>query len=505
MKNKIGYLFLCVVITYNVGFAQIKYDYQWVIAYGLVDTSSGSALLKFTDNSLLVDSIPTHFQFVSCNASMCDASGNLIFYSDGCQVADADYNIMPGGDSINPGIVHDVYCSGYPLTAQSMMSLPSSIDEDKYFLFHLKEDLIQGEGAVINEFLQTTIDMTLNDGKGEVIEANKSIIEHQFASGEITAVKHSDGQSWWLIVPEYKSPHYVTWLLSADTLAMPFFQSVGDTVLGRGNGQAKFSPNGTKYARYDDKVGLQIFDFDRQTGLFSNPQQIVWDTVMPWASLDFSGSGRYLYLSAIYDVFQFDTEAEDIGSSKQTVATWDGFLWENVVATNFWQCERGPDCRIYMTTTSSTPYLGVIMYPDRAGIECDVRQHSVLLPALNYHTIPYHPNYRLDTEYPTCDTSIQLVVQALPAAPPRSAVEVWPNPATSAITLQGHVPPQVREVSVRVYNLQGQQIGVWQVATPGDELHLDIDVSNWPSGIYTYQVLSTEGFWGGGGRMVVAR
>ena len=171
--------------------AQYKYDYQWVIGKDLVSTSEGAALLKFTENPMYIDSVPSQFEFVSCNASMCNGVGDLAFYSDGCQIADADHSIMPGGDSINPGIVHDIYCSGYNLTIQSMLPLPAALDPDKYFLFHLKNNLIPNVAIEPNELLQTTINISLNEGKGEVTEANKLILEYPFSWGELSADRKS--------------------------------------------------------------------------------------------------------------------------------------------------------------------------------------------------------------------------------------------------------------------------------------------------------------------------
>ena len=486
--------------------AQYKYDYQWVIGYDLLSGSSGKAILNFNQSPIHLDSSQNNFYFETANTSICDENGNLVFYSDGCQIADASHEVMQGGEEINPGWVHDEYCDfGYIGSLQSMMSLPSINNEEQFSIFHILREEVTGQGILATKLLASTIDMNGNAGLGEAINTNTTLFENSFSSGELCAVKHADTASWWVLLPLYNSDKYLTFRWQADTVAEYFIQAVGDSMKGRGNGNATFSPDGTKYARYDNYSSLQIFDFDRSTGLFNNPQQIVWDDSLNWGSCAFSGSGRYLYVSEIVTVQQFDMQADDIAASRVEVAVWDGFRYLGAYPTSMFQMMRGPDCRIYITTASSSPYLGVIAYPDRPGLACDVRQHHVFLPAWNFLTIPYHPNYRLDTEYPTCDSSIALVVQALPAAPPPPNIEVWPNPASTHTTLQGHIPPQVREVSVRVYSASGQVVYRAQVATPGDTLHTDIDVSVWPSGVYTYQVISTDGTWGGGGRVVVMR
>ena len=60
---------------------------------------------------------------------------------------------------------------------------------------------------------------------------------------------------------------------------------------------------------------LDIFDFDRCTGLFSDPVNITIDDSNSLGGLAFSPNSRFLYVSSVLDVYQYDTEASDIASS----------------------------------------------------------------------------------------------------------------------------------------------------------------------------------------------
>ncbi len=70
---------------------------------------------------------------------------------------------------------------------------------------------------------------------------------------------------------EYKTSQFYSWLLTPDSIYGPFSQTIGVDINYDGIGQAKFSPDGSQYAivnLYQNTV--QLFDFDRCLGLFSN-------------------------------------------------------------------------------------------------------------------------------------------------------------------------------------------------------------------------------------------
>ena len=140
--------------------AQYKYDYNWIVGYSNSPTTANGNLLNFNISPVVAVNVPDYqFETQSCNLTMSDASGNLIFYSDGCQIANANFEVMLGGDSINPGEVHDEYCSGYNDLEQSMLALPSMVSPDKYLVFHVKN--VFTPSTIVNRFLlKTTIDMS---------------------------------------------------------------------------------------------------------------------------------------------------------------------------------------------------------------------------------------------------------------------------------------------------------------------------------------------------------
>ncbi|MBX2927091.1 MAG: hypothetical protein KF852_04590 [Saprospiraceae bacterium] len=138
---------------------------------------------------------------------------------------------------------------------------------------------------------------------------------------------------------------------------------------GRGEVQAVFSPNGRKFALAHSAQSVTVFDFDRCTGLLSNPYDIrLWPPVVSGRGLAISPSSRYLYVSNIVDLYQYDLYAADISLSVLHIDTYDGFM--PPLHTTFYQQKLAPDGKIYMTANNGVDVLHVIHQPDSAGVAC---------------------------------------------------------------------------------------------------------------------------------------
>jgi len=173
--------------------------------------------------------------------------------------------------------------------------------------------------------------MNKNGGKGEVIAKNQILVQDSLIPN-LEAVKHANGEDWWILTPETNNNKFYRFLITKDSILGPYSQTAGTTYPGDLFSQAVFSPDGTKYAKYDTYNNLDIFDFDRCTGLLSNHQNIfVHDTAdmaigAAVAGIAFSPNSQYLYVSSSgLLVYQFDILASNIAASIDTVAIYDGY------------------------------------------------------------------------------------------------------------------------------------------------------------------------------------
>ncbi|MBK8565638.1 MAG: hypothetical protein IPN76_20400 [Saprospiraceae bacterium] len=71
--------------------------------------------------------------------------------------------------------------------------------KNKYTLFHLKLDYHPVFILARTTLYMTMIDMSLNDGLGEVIEINRELLTNG-RFGSVNAIKHANGRDWWIYV-----------------------------------------------------------------------------------------------------------------------------------------------------------------------------------------------------------------------------------------------------------------------------------------------------------------
>ncbi len=258
--------------------------------------------------------------------------------------------------------------------------------------------------------------MANDDGFGEVIEVNQIFLKDTLCYGKLTATKHANGRDWWLLIPKWNSAVYFTFLLTPNGLVSYGTQKIGSAPLTNA-GQSVFSPDGTKYVRYNvpgSQVGgyLDIFDFDRCTGLLSNPRNLHLTTQVGMPGAAISPNSRYLYVANGLWLHQYDLEATNLAASKVLIGTYDGY--QSPSPTPFFMLQLAPNGKIYMNSASSVDVLHVIHSPDLPGSACRLEQHGVQLPTRNDWSMPNFPNYRLGPlDGSPCDT---LGLDNLPAA-----------------------------------------------------------------------------------------
>lgn len=166
---------------------------------------------KFNDSSFIKDFVvlpnPLMVRDGSGKATIADNEGNLLFYTDGFDVYNLHHRIMEKGDSVFAieGQLLNYYSfpSGVNIPDWTII-LPSLEKENEYYLFYLgiKDDEIspsQFRGSGLN---YSIIDISKNDGLGEVIEKNLNLIDLKSNHGSLQAIRHANGRDWWILVRE---------------------------------------------------------------------------------------------------------------------------------------------------------------------------------------------------------------------------------------------------------------------------------------------------------------
>jgi hypothetical protein len=503
-------LCLSIVFTlfFQTGFSQFKHDYIWTLGYNSQSGHPlhGNPILDFNNNNLNISKEYLPIEYFLTNITMSNGDGDLIFSSNGCFITNSTYEIMENGDNLNldgMGFYDNACPDGYTVS-KGIITIPFPNHSGQYLLIHQSGTFSNTPPfTFVNKLLFSEIEMNMNLGKGSVIDKNQVIIEDTLHAGDLNAVKHSNNIDWWIITPKRSSNKYFKIIIDSNGISEILEQSIGIPTSENttASGQLIFSSDGTKLARFNKTDQVYLYDFDRGTGELSNFQQLITtDSTISVGGVAFSSNNRFLYVSAQFNIYQFDLWASDIQASKVEVGTFDNFFEFDVSPVTFFLMQMGPDCRIYIIPPNSSQYIHVIHNPDEKGEACNFEQRAIKLPALNNVTLPNFPNYRLGTSFPVCDSNI--VITASPMIfHAEEVVKIYPNPVSDILRVELFEPFQ-KEGEMILYNQTGQAVRFFELGS--GESEFQFSVSELVSGMYFYRI-SESGTLRKSGKIIVQK
>lgn len=335
---------------------------------------------------------------------MADSTGTeVLYYSNGLHIYNRDNQIMENGDTINPGYWWELSHPQPYVFMISGLSIPFPRRPNEYLYFHQRYDNLPTPPICCwfpRNVYYSHIDMAQNNGLGKVISKNNSIYsEHNSGFG---LTKTGDNQAWWLVFGELRSNIYQVYLIDSSGVNFHHIDTIGPNIYANNflldqPSLGGFSPDGTKYAKYDYWHGITVLDFDRCSGELSNGYFYPVDSTNEFTSLAFSPNSRYIYYNENRQLMQLDTWRIPSENPIDTIAFWDGYyeLEIPVLVDGLAFSQLAPDGKIYMSATGSSRHLHVIDRPNLPSQACGFRQHGFPLPTSNFGTIPHFPNYRL--------------------------------------------------------------------------------------------------------------
>ncbi len=484
MRNVLKLIYtLSLIVYWHYCFSQGRDNY-WPLGYDSYsgNSSFGGMELTFPQNIAALDTHSRPMSFVFTNAAIGNDTGNILFYTNGVFIANALDDTMSNGNGINPSFyTTQFYNSGLRLPQASVI-IPTPGSSTNYYLFHMTEDIATPVFKP-GYLYMSNIDMSLDNGLGEVVSKNNILINDTLYPGSLTLTRHGNGRDWWMLVPRWgQDIGYYTLLVTPDTIQQTNYQIFPFD--GLQGGQACFSPDGSKYM-ISYWWGVAFFDFDRCDGTLTFIDNKVFPDSAFCLGASISPNSRYTYVThGGFEILQYDLQATNIIASEQVVATYDGFQAPAGWNTNFWMHQLGPDGKIYINTTSTTMALHVIDDPDSSGVACDVQQHAILLPHFNA-TLPNFPNYYLGALTGSiCDS---LTSQSEPVAHD-FRLKIYPNPNDGNFTV-GYLQPRNEEAVMRIFSREGKLI-YYETLTEWSSIHYTMLPQALPPGLYLLSLTS---------------
>jgi len=300
-------------------------------------------------------------------ASMADANGSLLFYTDGSTIYNNADLVMANGTGL----------LGFSSSSQSAIIVRQPGSSTIYYVF--------AQGATSNGFGYSVVDMSLAAGMGSVTTKNVML---SFPSSEkLTSVKHCNGIDTWVITHDYTGNAFRAYLVSPLGVSLtPVTSNVGSSFSGNDYiGCLKCSPNGKRLAQgiYGNTSGYELYDFDASTGIVSSPVFLGPNYLLAYG-VEFSPDGTKLYGSTFggQKVFQWNIcagSAAAIAASTTTLTS---------LGAGKGQLQLAPNGKIYIARVNQQA-LAVINNPNTAGASCGyVEVGQTTAPKLNALGLP---------------------------------------------------------------------------------------------------------------------
>jgi gliding motility-associated-like protein len=287
---------------------------------------------------------------------VCDGAGKLLFYILGKTIYNSKGGLMPNSDRANPTFT----------TIQCPAVIPWVGHDKKYFVFY-RDDRT-------SELLYSIVDMTLDNGLGDIIPTQKDIFLDDSVSVKILPVPGS-GCNTWLLIHKIGSNEFRTYKIYEPGIDKRYVSSRTGLFNNRYSYltcNMDISRNGTIAVGSGEDAAVELFTFERDLGIVKDP--ILLDTFSLTGrvhSVCFSPDGSKLYVSGGpggSDLLQYNMWApQDTPSRINPPGVYvNGAL------------RRGPDGKVY-----SANWEGVysIDKPDTLGIYAGFSDSSITLPA----------------------------------------------------------------------------------------------------------------------------
>ena len=361
--NKSGILLCCVFVYFSLSLSAQKEANIWYFGeYAGLDFNNGEPV-ALTNSAMN--------QQEGCS-SIADSLGNLLFYTNGISVWNKNHEIMPNGFGL----------LGHQSSTQSAIIVKKPGYNKLYYIFTTDA----AHNNLINGFNYSIVDMNLEAGLGNVL--SKNILLFNPVAEKVTAVWHENQQDVWVITHEWNSAKFRAYLLTETGLntienGVPGYPKISS--VGSSYGNSIWNAIGfLKASRKGNKIGVSIhnskfeyFDFDKNSGVLSNPVSITDPIDIRQYGVEFSPDESKLYVGkATFPCYIYQY---DLTQKTEKAINRSAYLVASSIDTFDYSClQLGPDSKIYVAL-SNKPHLSVINNPNESGSLCNYVEEAIFL------------------------------------------------------------------------------------------------------------------------------
>lgn len=305
-------------------------------------------------------------------ATVSDANGNLLFYTEGSQIFNSAHLVMANGTGLN----------GDPSSTQSAAVIKKPGSANLYYVFTTSQ---------YNGAYYSIVDMSLAAGMGSVTTKNNLL--HASSTEKQVLIRHCNGTDVWIVGHENGTNKFWAYVLTGNGVnANPTLSALGEIPIGTADacvGYLKASPNGKLLAAaiHSNSVpssagtrGFYLYDFDPTNGVISNSLCLLSSpTAQRPYGIEFSPDGTKLYGSSFSGtatsggmLYQWDV------CQSSTTAIISSLYSFSVSLSTLAAIQRAVDNKLYLPTAGFVG-LNVIHNPNNAGASMNFSATSVYI------------------------------------------------------------------------------------------------------------------------------
>lgn len=293
------------------------------------------------------------------SASMADAAGNLLFYTDGVTIWNQLHQVMANGTGL----------LGNASSSQSALIAKQPGNTNLYYIF------------TTPSLHYSIVDMNLAAGMGSVTIKNVPLDTLQ--SEKLTGTAHCSGEEVWIVAHSKSLPVFHSFLLTPLGMnTQPVISNAG-SLQNYFQGCMKLSPNGKKIGlaatNFLVNSGFEVFDFDNGSGVVSNALLL---KLKPFGALygcEFSPDGTKFYGTGPYTTTTSLLYQWDLCAGSNTAIVVSEYTVETTPRA--WALQLAVNGKIYAAAPTATGFpvssLHAIHSPNSAGVACSFSNEAI--------------------------------------------------------------------------------------------------------------------------------
>lgn len=416
-----------------------------------------------------------NYSHLEGTTAISDSSGSLLFYSDGQSLWNRNHQVTPNGGNLY----------GSTSSTQSSILVPQPQSSRFFYLFTIAEGFVNNGRF---GFYYHKIDLCSDGGLGDIIEGSKNILLLDTVNEQVAVALHSNGMDYWVLTHKALSDAFYAYKLTSNGISDTIISHVGATTYGL-QGQLKISPSGDRIAitsgqMFVQPCYLELFDFDKSSGVVSNSIPLVVPSNSITYGVEFSPDESKLYASygSVSPVKMGIAQYNLSVNTQPSINNSMNILYEVMNVVTGKAIQLGPDNKIY--GDALTGYLFSIDLPNNYGSASSLDTFAVDFQGkiISYFSPTFISGYAYTNNMYDCESG----GTGFEPSSFNDSILLFPNPIIDELNV---INKSGLEFELFIYSHLGEEVFLETV----HEEQVSLNLSFLPSGVYFIKFIGKEG------------